>query len=49
MRAGTASSTTLRARAGASVAGTTTLNGTGGARLYGGVLSSHLTVEEIQA
>ena len=46
MIAGTSSVTTFKIRAGAG-AGTTTFNGAGGARKYGGVLSSRLTVEEI--
>lgn len=49
MVAATTSSTTLRARAGGSVAGTTTLNGVGGARRYGGVANSFMRVREIMA
>jgi hypothetical protein len=48
MLAGTTSLTTLRIRAGASVAGTTTFNGASGARLLGGAMASYLTVTEIQ-
>lgn len=47
MTAGTTSSTTFRVRAGASAAGTITLNGVGGARRHGGVMSSTLVVTEI--
>lgn len=36
-------------RAGTASAGTTTFNGSAGARLYGGFMLSHLTAEEIQA
>lgn len=41
--------TTMKIRAGGSAAGTTTFNGSGGSRLYGGVLSSFLRCEEIMA
>lgn len=48
MQSGTTSSTTFNIRAGnSSSAGTTTLNGTGGARKYGGVYSSYLSIKEI--
>ena len=48
MTAGTTSATTFRVRAGASVAATTTFNGALGARLFGGVTLSSLTVTEIR-
>jgi hypothetical protein len=46
MVAGTTSSTTFRVRAGGSSAGTLTFNGSGGARLYGGVAASSITITE---
>jgi hypothetical protein len=49
MLSGTSSSTTFKIRAGGDQAGTTTFNGASGARLYGGVLASHLTVREVMA
>jgi hypothetical protein len=49
MAAGTTSATTFKVRVGASVAGTTTFNGASGARLYGGVSSSSITITEIAA
>lgn len=49
MLAGTVASTTFKARAGGNAAGTTNFNGQGGARIYGGVMNSFLTVEEIMA
>lgn len=49
MAAGTTSSTTFKVRAGSDAAGTSTLNGVTGARLYGGVLQSYLKIEEIMA
>jgi len=45
MTAGTTSSTTFKVRAGAT-GGTQTLNGSGGARLMGGVMSSRITIKE---
>jgi hypothetical protein len=48
MTAGTTSSTTFRVRAGCSLAGTTTFNGSGAARLFGGVMASSITITEIQ-
>lgn len=48
MVAGTASSTTFKVRAGAAVAGTTTFNGGGGLRLFGGVVPSSITITEIK-
>lgn len=49
MVAGTTSSTTFRFRAGTSSAGTTTLNGSGGARLFGGVYASAIRIRELKA
>jgi hypothetical protein len=46
MSAGTTSATTFRVRAGGQ-AGTMTVNGSGGARLLGGVLTSSITITEI--
>ncbi len=48
MTAGTASATTFNVRAGGT-AGTFTVNGQSGARLFGGVLTSSLTITEIKA
>jgi hypothetical protein len=48
MTTGTTSSTTFKVRGGNSAAGTTTFNGTAGARRYGGVLASSITITEIQ-
>lgn len=48
MTAGTTSATTFKVRAGAYGAGTTTLNGTGGNRKFGGVLASSITITEIR-
>ena len=49
MSAGTTSSTTFKVRAGQNNAGTTTFNGAGGTRLYGGKAMSSIKVTEIQA
>jgi len=49
MAAGTTSSITFRVRGGNHDATTCTLNGVGGARLYGGVLASSITITEIAA
>lgn len=46
MTSGTTSETTFRVRAGSTV-GTTTFNGASGARLYGGVIASSITITEI--
>lgn len=46
MNAGTTSATTFKVRAGNSAAGTVTFNGAGGARQYGGVISSSITITE---
>ncbi len=44
--AGTTSATTFRIRIGATAAGTTTFNGSGGARTLGGVMASSITITE---
>lgn len=49
MTASTTSATTFRVRAGSSSAGTTSFNGAGGARIYGGVYASSITITEITA
>ena len=46
MTAGTTSSTTFKVRAGGSGGNTFTFNGTGGTRLYGGVIPSSITITE---
>ena len=48
MTAGTTSATTYKIRIGSNIGGTTTLNGTAGARLYGGVFASILKITEIE-
>lgn len=48
MTAGTTSATTFRVRAGLNTAGTLTLNGSGGARLFGGVAVTTLTITEVK-
>ncbi|MCK5608536.1 hypothetical protein KAR91_42030 [Candidatus Pacearchaeota archaeon] len=48
MVAGTTSATTFKIRSGGSSAGTTTFNGSGGARKLGGVIPSSLTITEIE-
>lgn len=48
MTAGTTSSITFRVRVGSSGAGTTTINGQSGARLFGGTYNSGITIEEYQ-
>ena len=48
MAAGTTSATTFKVRAGSS-SGTTTFNGSGGSRKYGGVYGSSITIQEIKA
>lgn len=48
MTAGTTSATTFKVRAGTDGAGTTTFNGVSGARKYGGVLASSITIQEIK-
>lgn len=47
MTAGITSSTTFKIRAGGSGAGTLTINGNGGARRFGGVAVSSITITEI--
>lgn len=47
MTAGTTSSTTFKVRAGGAASGTTTLNGAGGSRRFGGVCVSGMTITEI--
>lgn len=47
MRAGTASSTTFKIRAGGHTSGTLTFNGASGGRIFGGVMASSLSVTEI--
>ena len=49
MTAGTTSATTFKIRIGSPTAGTTTFNGTGGARKFGGACASTLTIMEIAA
>ena len=49
MTAGTTSETTFKIRVGKHSAGTTTLNGVSGARKFGGVLISSMTITEISA
>ena len=46
MTAGTTSSTTFKLRLGPASAGTVVLNGSGAARLFGGVATSSLVIEE---
>jgi hypothetical protein len=48
MTTGTTLETTFKVRAGNSEAGTTTFNGVSGARLYGGVIVSSITITEIK-
>lgn len=48
MTSGTASATTFKVRAGANNAGTTTLNGDGGNRRFGGITLSSITIWEIK-
>jgi hypothetical protein len=47
--AGTTSEITFKIRVGSPTAGTVTLNGTGGSRYLGGVLTSGITITEIQS
>jgi hypothetical protein len=49
MTAGTTSSTTFRVRAGLAAAGTITINGSAGSRLFGGAMVSSLTIREVKA
>jgi len=46
MTAGTTSATTFKVRAGGGSAGTTTFNGVGGARYFGGLIASRITIKE---
>jgi hypothetical protein len=46
MTSGTTSSTTFRVRVGGNVANTTTFNGAGGGRTYGGVMASSIVITE---
>ena len=48
MTAGTTSATTFKLRAGPATATTMTVNGSGGARLFGGVLISGIYIQEIK-
>jgi hypothetical protein len=45
--AGGTSAITFRVRAGASACGTTTFNGIGGSRIFGGVMASNIYIEEV--
>jgi hypothetical protein len=45
--AGGTSAITFRVRAGASASGTTTFNGIGGSRIFGGVMASNIYIEEV--
>jgi len=47
MTAGTTSATTFRVRAGGATGATTTFNGQGAARRFGGIISSSITITEI--
>jgi hypothetical protein len=49
MVAGTTSATTFRVRAGLAAAGTVTVNGSAGARQFGGVMLSSLSIREVKA
>jgi hypothetical protein len=49
MTSGTTSSTTFTVRSGADQAATLTFNGAGGARRFGGVMASSITITEIAA
>lgn len=49
MKAATISLTTFKVRAGLNTAGTTTFNGSAGARKYGGIIASSIRIEEIPA
>lgn len=48
MTSGTTSATTFKVRVGGNAAGTTTFNGTGGVRSFGGVMASSITITEIK-
>jgi hypothetical protein len=47
MTSGTTSATTFRVRAGCNAAGTTTFNGSGGARILGGAYASSIVIQEV--
>ena len=47
MTAGTTSATTFKVRAGTATGATTTFNGSGGARFFGGVFASSITITEV--
>lgn len=49
MTAGTTSATTFKVRGGSNASGTTTFNGNGGNRRFGGVAASSITITEIAA
>lgn len=49
MAAGTTSATTFKIRIGGQLAGTTTFNGEGGARKFGGITLSSITITEYKA
>lgn len=49
MRADTTSATTFKIRSGTNSAGTTTFNGSGGSREFGGVARSYLLIREVMA
>jgi len=49
MVAGSTSAITFKVRAGTSSAGTTTFNGQSSARIFGGVMSSSITITEVRA
>ena len=49
MTAGTVSATTFKVRCGCPNSGTTTFNGEGGVRRYGGVMASSITITEYKA
>ncbi len=49
MVAGTTSLTTFKIRVGSATAGTITFNGTGGSRILGGKLASHISITEVKA
>lgn len=49
MTAGTTSATTFKIRVGGNAAGTTTINGSGGGRAFGGVCASSLKITEYNA
>jgi len=49
MTAGTTSATTFKVRVGSQAAGTVSFNGSGGTRLFGGVIASSITIYEVAA